>query len=158
MRHTTTEHRNCNDHAVHMWRTEAVAHTYSVKNMFLEISQNSQENTCARVSILIKFIKIDTLAQVLSCEFCEISKNTFSYLFSKNNLRWLLLEGTLQRTNGHRILNSTDSARKKMNSIAHLQVGDGDFWRMSFGGEVQGFCIFRRDVTLHDKKEKWKEE
>ena len=29
--------------------------------MFLEISQNSQENTCARG------------------EFCEISKNTFSY-------------------------------------------------------------------------------
>ena len=23
--------------------------------------------------------KIETLAQVLSCEFCEISKNTFSY-------------------------------------------------------------------------------
>ena len=25
------------------------------------------------------FIKKDTLAQVLSCKFCEISKNTFSY-------------------------------------------------------------------------------
>ena len=25
------------------------------------------------------FIKIETLAQVFSCEFCEISKNTFSY-------------------------------------------------------------------------------
>ena len=24
------------------------------------------------------FIKIETLAQVFSCEFCEISKNTFS--------------------------------------------------------------------------------
>ena len=24
-----------------------------------------------------KFIKIETLAQVFSCEFCEISKNTF---------------------------------------------------------------------------------
>ena len=50
--------------------------------MFLEISQNSQENTCARVSFLIKlqalnFIKNETLAQVFSCEFCEISKNTF---------------------------------------------------------------------------------
>ena len=42
----------------------------------LEISQNSQENTCARVSFLIK---LQTLAQVFSCEFCEISKNTFSY-------------------------------------------------------------------------------
>ena len=26
------------------------------------------------------FIKIETLAQVFSCEFCEISKNTFSYI------------------------------------------------------------------------------
>ena len=42
--------------------------------MFLEILQNSQENTCARVSF---FIKKETLAQVFSCEFCEISKNTF---------------------------------------------------------------------------------
>ena len=35
--------------------------------MFLKISQNSQENTCTRVS----------LAQVFSCEFCKIFKNTF---------------------------------------------------------------------------------
>ena len=32
--------------------------------MFLDISQNSQENTCARA---------------ISCEFCEISNNTFFY-------------------------------------------------------------------------------
>ena len=52
--------------------------------VFLEASQNSQENTCARVSFLKKlqaynFIKKETLAQVFSCEFFEISKNTFSY-------------------------------------------------------------------------------
>ena len=55
----------------------------SVKKVFLEISWNSQENTCARVSFLIKsctckFIKKETLAQVFSCEFCEIFNNTFS--------------------------------------------------------------------------------
>ena len=38
--------------------------------MFLEIWKNSQESTC-------KFIKKETLAQVFSCEFFEISKNTF---------------------------------------------------------------------------------
>ena len=50
-----------------------------VKNVFLEIPQNSQENTCARVSFLIKLqVKIKvTLAQVLSCECCKISKNVF---------------------------------------------------------------------------------
>ena len=54
--------------------------------MFLEISQNSQENTCARVSFLIKlqvevcnFIKKETLEQVFPSEFCKISKNTVSY-------------------------------------------------------------------------------
>ena len=52
-----------------------------------------QENTCARVSFLIKlpeachFIKKETLAQVFRCEFCEISKNTF---FTEQ-LQWLLL-------------------------------------------------------------------
>ena len=48
--------------------------------VFLEISQNSQENIYARVSVLINncrpkacnFIKKETLAQVFSCEFCEI--------------------------------------------------------------------------------------
>ena len=54
--------------------------------MFLEILQNSHENTCAAVSFLIKpqaltcnFIKKETLAQAFYCEFCEISKYTFSY-------------------------------------------------------------------------------
>ena len=54
----------------------------SLRKVFLEISQNSQENTCVRVFFLIKlqasvckFVKKE--AQVLSYEFCEISKNTF---------------------------------------------------------------------------------
>ena len=34
--------------------TEAVAQKCSVKKMFLEISQNSEESTCAWVSFLIK--------------------------------------------------------------------------------------------------------
>ena len=42
--------------------------------MFLEISQDSQDKACAEVSF--NFIKKETLSQVLSCEFCEISKNT----------------------------------------------------------------------------------
>ena len=45
------------------------------ERMFLQILQNSQENTCARIFF---FIKKETLAQVISCEFCEIFKNTFS--------------------------------------------------------------------------------
>ena len=65
--------------------SEAVARRCSVKRLFLEISQNSQENTCAIVSFLTKLQaacnvnKKETLAQVFSCGFCEISKNSFSY-------------------------------------------------------------------------------
>ena len=63
------------------------------KNLW-KISQNSQENTCGRVSFLLKlqawpslfftkvagrvcnFSKKETLALLFSCEFCEISKNS----------------------------------------------------------------------------------
>ena len=65
---------------------ETVVRRYSVKKVFLQISQNSRENTCARVSFLItlqasgcNFIKKEALAQALFIEFCEISKNTVSY-------------------------------------------------------------------------------
>ena len=66
--------------------TEAVARIYSVKKVFLEISQNSQESTCTRDSFLIKLqawpailFKKESLAQVFSCEFCEISHKTLFY-------------------------------------------------------------------------------
>ena len=62
----------------------AVAQRCSVRKVFLEISQNSLENTCVRVSFLIKK---ETLAKVFSCEFCAIFKNTFFI----EQLRWLLL-------------------------------------------------------------------
>ena len=58
---------------------EAVARRCSVKKVFLEISQNSLESTCTRVPFLMNVIKKETLAQVFSCEFCKISKSTFSY-------------------------------------------------------------------------------
>ena len=65
--------------------TEAAIGGVLLKMVFLEILQNWQENTCARVSFLIKlqalalnFIKKETLAQVFSCQFSQISKNIFS--------------------------------------------------------------------------------
>ena len=87
---------------------------YSVKKIFLEISQNSQENTCARVSFFNKvtdlrpqacnLVKKETLAQVFYCEFCEISKNTFLQNTSGPLLLFLaeafdkVLEYCIQRT------------------------------------------------------------
>ena len=56
-------------------QSETVARRCFIKKVFLEISQNSPKNTCAKVSVLLK----KRQAQVFSCEFCEISKSTFSY-------------------------------------------------------------------------------
>ena len=51
---------------------EAATRGVLFKEVFLEMSQNSQENTCTCSSI-----NKETLAQVFSCAFCEISKNAF---------------------------------------------------------------------------------
>ena len=63
--------------------------------MFLKISQNSQENTCVRISFLIRlhvesstFIKQGNPAQVFTFKFCEVFKNS-SFI---EHLWWLLLE------------------------------------------------------------------
>ena len=57
-----------------------------MKKVLLEISQNSQENTRVRIYFLIKLqaTLAETLAQVFSCEFCEIFENI-------EHLWWLLL-------------------------------------------------------------------
>ena len=55
-----------------------------MKMMFLNIPQNPQENTCTKVSFVIKlraeaciFIKRETLAQVFSSKFCGIFKTSY---------------------------------------------------------------------------------
>ena len=62
--------------------TEATTGGILERKLSLDISENSQENTCGRVSYEFAgrsatLLKKETLAQVFSCEFCEISKNTF---------------------------------------------------------------------------------
>ena len=51
------------------------------KKVFWKNSQNSQESTCTRTSVLAKLqadvIKKEILAQVFPYEFCDIFKNTF---------------------------------------------------------------------------------
>ena len=58
--------------------TEAVVRSWSVKNVFWKISQNSQENTCVGVSFVIKLL-VAIPTQVFSCEFSEIFKKTLYY-------------------------------------------------------------------------------
>ena len=66
--------------------SEAVVQRCSFKKVFLEISQNSQENTCVRVSSLIKlkalglqlYLKRDSETGVF-LQILQISKNALSY-------------------------------------------------------------------------------
>ena len=74
----------CSERFCLLIMTEAVAQRCSVKKVFLETSQNSHENACARDSVISEaeacnFMKKEILTQVFSCEFCEIAKNTFSF-------------------------------------------------------------------------------
>ena len=73
---------------VHCYQAEAATGGVLLRKVFLKISEKLQENTCARVSFLIKLQvsglqlylkKRPCLAQVFSCEFCKIFKSTFSY-------------------------------------------------------------------------------
>ena len=84
----------------HIWLTNRSSlREVFCKKVFLKISQNLQENTCARVSFLIKlqveacnFIKIETLAQVFSSEFSKGFKNVFFI----EHLQCLLLTKNIQ--------------------------------------------------------------
>ena len=59
----------CTKHLKMYQNLEAVFWKCSVKTVLLKISRNSQENSCARVSFLIK-LQLQTLGQVFSCKFC----------------------------------------------------------------------------------------
>ena len=72
--------------------TETVVRRCSVKKVFLEISQNSQENTCARDSSLMKlqgeawdFINREALAQV----WLATLKSEWQRCFPKNFAKFL---------------------------------------------------------------------
>ena len=60
--------------------TEAVAQRCSVKNLFIEISQNSYQNTCVRVSFFIKL-------QASICNF--IKKRLWHRCFPVNFAKFL---------------------------------------------------------------------
>ena len=71
---------------------EAIARRYSVEKVFLEISQNSQENTCARVSLLIKLqvcLRPEIFLRKRLWHWCFPKYSKIPFL--KESLRWLLL-------------------------------------------------------------------
>ena len=66
---------------------EAVARRCSVRKMFLKMSQNSQEDTCARVFFLIKLKK----RLWHRCFFVNFTKLKILKTFFIEHLRWLIL-------------------------------------------------------------------
>ena len=77
---------------VKQWRYRSSQWRCSVKKVFLEISQNSQENSCARVSFLIK-LRPTTLFKKRLWHMC-FPVNFVKFLktpFFSEHLRWLLL-------------------------------------------------------------------
>ena len=71
------------------WQTEAVAQRCSVKKVFLEISQNSQENTCATVSLRsAPLLQKRLWHKRFPVNFAKFLRTPFL----KKHLQWLLLK------------------------------------------------------------------
>ena len=71
---------------------EAVVQRCSVKKVFLEISQNSQENTCARSSFLIKLQASTLLKKRLWHRCFPVNFAVFLRPFIIEHVWWLLLK------------------------------------------------------------------
>ena len=130
---------------------EAVAQRCSVKKRFLDISQNSQENTCSRISFLIKlktcnFIKKETLTQVFSCELCEISKNTPSEHLLVLKTSWRLALKTFSR----RVLKKSWRHTLKT-SWRHHGEKQNTYWGSNKSKCVSNKSIFHKSVSDNSK-------
>ena len=72
---------------------EAVVRRWSVKKAFLEISQISQENTCARASFLIKLQPATLLRKRLWHRCFPVNFEKFLRTpFLTERVRWLLVD------------------------------------------------------------------
>ena len=88
-----------------VFTNEAVTQRCSLKKMFLEISQNSQGNTCARVSFLIKLqasglsyrtpLVAASITNVLSKMLTTASKKLIDFPANRKPIKLLNTEQTL---------------------------------------------------------------
>ena len=103
---------------------EAVVRRCFVEKVFLEISRNSQENTCARASFLINLQALDlqlyqkeTLTQVLPANFAKFLRTPF---FTEH-LQWLLLLNVKDlNTSLFEVIMSLNGLKRKL-SMTSLQ-------------------------------------
>ena len=80
-----------------------VFHRHKILNTLLQPSEAATAGVLWEKAQACNFIKIETLAQLFSCESCEISKNTFSYRTPVGDcfctfLFWTIIWGVKQVT------------------------------------------------------------
>ena len=80
-------------------KTEAVSQSCSVKKLFIEISQNSQENTFARVSFLLKLLKKLLKKRLWHRCFPVNFAKFWRISFLIEHLRWPILKKYLNYVN-----------------------------------------------------------
>ena len=103
---------------------ETVARTCSIKNTFFEISQNSQENACARVYFLMKlracfpvnlanFLRTPSLTEHLQWLFLNKNTNKWDNVF-KNGPSKICGRQPLKNLKGHGLL--------RLSSLVHSRI------------------------------------
>ena len=93
----------------------------SVKKVFLENLENSQENSCATDSFLMSLWKNESLAQVFSCEFSKTKNTLFtehlrttaSGFRSKLNVKYINMSNTNE-------LNDKRSTKKTQRYLSNI--------------------------------------
>ena len=117
---------------------EAVVRKCSVKRVFLNISQISEENNCAGVSFSTKlranYCRKEIAAHVFSYKICEIFKN----IFFKEHLRM------------------TDSGHEVFQAIFYTYSRNiWNFPRNVFLQQSASFCCWCLAFVNHEAKECW---
>ena len=117
---------------------EAVVRKRSVKRVFLNILQNSEENNCAGVSFYTKLLanscRKEIAAHVFSYKICEIFKN----IFFKEHLRM------------------TDSGHEVFQAIFYTYSRNiWNFPRNVFLQQSASFCCWCLAFVNHEAKECW---
>ena len=102
--------------------TEAVSQGCSVKKVFLEISRNSQENTCGRVSFLLKK---RLWHRCFPLNFAEFLRTSF---FTKQ-LRWLLVAVT-------KIINFSDALTSQIHGHYDMDTTTWTLWHGHYDMDI----------------------
>ena len=125
-------------------------HRCSFKKRVLKIFAKFTGKTCARASFLIKFVKKETLAQVLSCEFCENLRTIF---LQNTSGRLLLTRHSIQRSCSDR-KKSSHCFQKQPPEVFHEKTCSQKFTKFTVKHLCQSLFLIncRPEATLLKKR------